>query len=232
MMDGRDKIVSSRSLSIARSAWGDPPGPVLADAAEVLDKSSLGKDYRVPIGENTPNSFSMFERTELFVMAFDDNTSVQIDADANGSFEITRNLNQGENYRVAGGVKQGAHVLASKTVQVHVLTGDIGSNYESRWFTMFPTEQWSSKYYNPVATTSKNAEASVYFFNPGASSINITPTVVSGTVSPISVPAGGTGKYTIPLNSGAMFTSNANNPFFAVLAMDSDDKRTSTNDWG
>ena len=54
LYDGRDKIASNRSLSISRSAWSPTPGTVLAGAAEVLDKSSQGTDFRVPVGPEHP----------------------------------------------------------------------------------------------------------------------------------------------------------------------------------
>ena len=34
-------------------------------------------------------------------MAYDNATTVQVDADANGSFELTQTLAMGQNYRVA-----------------------------------------------------------------------------------------------------------------------------------
>ena len=53
----------------------------------------------------------------------------------------TVTLNRGESYLVNGGIRKGATVTASKPVQVQLLTGDIGANYESRWFTIPPTER-------------------------------------------------------------------------------------------
>ncbi len=232
LFDGKDKIASNRSLSITRSAWAPTPGTVLAGAVEMLDKSSQGTDFKVPVGQNTPGSVSMFERTELYVMAYDNATTVQVDADANGSFELTQTLAMGENYRVPGGVLQGARVLSNKNVQVHIITGDVGSSYESRWFTLFPTANWGNAYYSPVSTTNVNAKAVVFLYNPGASAISVTATTQSGNTV-ISVPANGTARYVMPQNSGALFASTGA-PFFAVTTIDSDnsDSGNQTHDWG
>ena len=231
LYDGKDKITSNRSLSISRSAWAPTPGTVLAGAVEVLDKSSQGVDFKVPVGQNTPGSVSMFERTELYIMAFDNATTVQVDADANGSFELTQTLAMGENYRVPGGVLQGARVLSNKNVQVHIITGDIGAGYESRWFTLFPSANWGKVYYSPVSTTNVNAKAVIFLFNPGGSSLTVTATTSSGN-TPITVPANGTAKFVMPQNSGALFAAGSS--FFAVETIDSDntDSGNQTYDWG
>ncbi len=232
LFDGRDRIASNRSLAISRAGWAPTPGTVLAGAVEVLDRSSQGTDFKVPVGQNTAGSASMFERTELYIMAYDNATSVQVDADANGSFELTRTLAMGESYRMPGGVLQGARVLASKNVQVHILTGDVGASYESRWFTLFPTANWGNAYYSPVATTNVNAKAVVFLYNPNGASLSVTATTATGTTA-ITVPANGTARYVMPQNSGALFSSTGA-PFFAVTTIDSDnaDSGNQTYDWG
>jgi len=129
--DGRDKIAATKSVSVTHTAWAAGSGTLLAGSVEVFDTSFWGTDYRAPVGVNIPDAtdHQMFEYTSLFILAPENNTTVHIDKDANGTFETTVVLNEGENYFVNGGVATGGHVSSDKPVEVHILTGDIASNY-------------------------------------------------------------------------------------------------------
>ncbi|KAB2845907.1 MAG: hypothetical protein F9K45_02990, partial [Melioribacteraceae bacterium] len=100
--DVSDKIAATKTISVARSGWTTGPNTLLADAIEVFDTDNWGKSFVVPVGENIPNSdsFRIFNYTGLSIMASTNNTNVQIDADANGSFETNINLNEGQGYLV------------------------------------------------------------------------------------------------------------------------------------
>jgi len=140
-------------------------------------------------------------------------------------------LDEGESHHVDGGVHVGATVVASKPVQVDMLTGDICATFESRWFTLFPVDQWSGSYYNPVGTPSDNA-TTVFLYNPGPNSITIEQETVGGLQAPISLLSGATSSVIMPDNSGAHFFTNDDAPFMAIAAVDSDDFGNTTHDWG
>jgi hypothetical protein len=56
---------------------------VLADSAQIIDRSKYGFEFRTPVGINTGTN-QMFEYSSLHVAAGYDNTVVQIDGDADG----------------------------------------------------------------------------------------------------------------------------------------------------
>jgi choice-of-anchor A domain-containing protein/uncharacterized repeat protein (TIGR01451 family) len=229
LFDGRDKLISNRFLAVSRAGWSPSPGTVLSGAVEVIDRSTYGTQFFAPVGENTADQNQMFEHTELYVMAAENNTLVSIDADANGSFEMTMTLNEGESYRVAGGVEEGAEIMADKPVQAHLIAGDLGAAYEIRWFTLYPTDIWDNTYYNPVSTTQNNDPAYVYLYNPGPGSITVDYNTLSGSGTTPSIAAEESYRFIMPLNSGARFTSTSN--FFALTTVDSDPDN-SAHDWG
>ena len=58
-----------------------------------------GTAYESPVGTNTAQRpGQMFEYSALSIMASQNNTTVQIDADANGTYETTVTLNEGGSY--------------------------------------------------------------------------------------------------------------------------------------
>ncbi len=50
--DGRDKIGSTKAVSVSKAGWSDIPGTVLAGAVSVIDAGNAGKTYTLPIGQN------------------------------------------------------------------------------------------------------------------------------------------------------------------------------------
>ena len=230
LYDGRDRIGGTKALVVSRSAWALTPGSVLADAVEVSSVLDFGTEFVAPVGENV-SAASMYEIVDLFVMAAENGTSVSIDKDANGSFETVFTLNRGESYRVNGGVLKGARVSASKPVQVHLITGDIGANYESRWFTLYPYDQWGSVYYTPVGTAADGDAAYVFIYNPGTSALPIRVTTQIGTTN-FTVPTNGTYQYQVPQNSGAKLQSTNGLPYFAVETVGANPTANNVHDWG
>ncbi len=229
--DGRDKIGSTKVVAITKSAWATSPGTVLADAVEVVDTTRWGTAYKIPLGQDLSSSF-MFEYTSLLVMASADGTVVQIDKDGNGSVDITQTLNQGQSYQVNGGVNSSAAVTASAPVQVNVISGDIGSSYESRWFTIPPTSQWDASYYTAVGTTSATYPANVWIYNPNASAITVNYETKAGTGT-FAVSAAGAYRFVMPSLSGAHFYTTDGSDFFAYGTMDSSSSGSDqTYDWG
>jgi uncharacterized repeat protein (TIGR01451 family) len=234
LYDGRDKVGATHAIAVTRSLWGTAPGSVLADAIEVFDTTRWGASFRIPIGPNVTDSSSMFEHTAIFVMASADNTALAIDQDGNGTTDITTTINQGQSYYLAAGILANARIDASQPVQVNLVTGDIGSSYESRWFTVPPSVQWGSKYHAPVGASSVTYPANVFVYNPDqATALTVTHQTAAGTGAFV-VPAKGVYRFAMPLNSGAYFYAGDGRPFLAVGAMDSttNSANNQTFDWG
>ncbi|MEZ4868799.1 MAG: SdrD B-like domain-containing protein [Caldilineaceae bacterium] len=238
LFDGRDKIGATKVAVITKSTWATSPGTVLADAIEVIDTTRWGTDFRLPIGEDlNASSSNMFEYVSLLVMAAEDNTLVQIDSNGDGSVDNSQTLSQGQSYQISsttvGDLTSNAHIVSSKPVQVDLITGDLGSSYESRWFAIPPTTFWGDSYYTPVGTTSTSYPANVFLYNPDQSSaITINYETKSGAGS-VSVPAKGVYRFTMPLLSGAHFYTAGSTPFLAVGTMDSSTTGADqTYDWG
>ena len=145
--DGRDKIGSSKAISVTRAGWSTTPGTVLAGAVSVIDAGNAGKSYILPMGQNVVTAATdvstsrLFEYTSVHVMAISDNTTVNIDKDGNGTVDATVVLNQGQTYLVNGGIYSGAKITADKGVTVNAIAGDVGSAYDNRWFSITPYEQ-------------------------------------------------------------------------------------------
>nr|HQU52771.1 hypothetical protein [Saprospiraceae bacterium] len=206
LFDGKDRISSNRSLSISRAAWSPTPGTVLAGAVEVVDTSAYGLSFVAPVGQNTANQYSMFERTDFYIMAAQNGTQVTIDVNgpamAGGISTVT--LNQGQGY-CATQVLEGATIVATKPIQAHLITGDVGASYESRWFTLYPLDFADKVYYNPVASASNDDPTAVFLYNPNAAVISVNYNTTTGSGS-FNIPAMQSYRFNVPVNSGVKFS--------------------------
>jgi len=234
LYDGRDRVAATKAIVVARAAWAKTPGTVLATAVEVPATIDYGKQFICPVGQDViTNANSMFEYAGLFVMAGEDGTTVIIDQDGTGpSNSISVVLNRGESYHFNGGIMKGATINASKPVQVHEATGDIGANYESRWFRLYPVDQWYSSYLTPVGTSSNGNPAYVFLFNTNSAplTINYDTRAGSGTFS---VPANnGLSRFQMPANSGARFTCASNQSFQTIETVSANPSANNVYDWG
>ncbi|HAB19118.1 MAG TPA: hypothetical protein DCE44_22095, partial [Verrucomicrobiales bacterium] len=252
--DGRDKIAATKPIAVSKTGWASGSDTLLAGSVEVFDTANWGMDYRVPVGENIPSStdFQMFEYTGLSILAGEGGATAQIDADANGTFETTVNLTEGQNHLVHGNVNVGARVVSDKPVQVHFLTGDIGSNYESRDSALLPISLWTTSYYTPVSSPSTaqsiaGTSTTVWLYNPDANSITVDYQTRDGsgnlTTTALTVPGGSAGGYlkqVIPNGFGAHFSNSSGKKFYAFSTMNSTDSTNSDGgypgnqawDWG
>jgi uncharacterized repeat protein (TIGR01451 family) len=217
--DGGDRVSATKPIAMSRAVWATGSSTLHAGAMEMYPTQRWGREYIVPVGENTyTTSHDPFEYTAGMIMAQANNTTVQIDADANGSFESSTTLARGASHLVSG-LQRGARISASSDVQVTLITGDICDTYESRWYSLFPSTAWSNTYYTPVGSptaTGKRATL-VFFYNPGNSSLTINIKTRTSTAS-VSVPAKGNATYTMPTNSGARFSASSN--FYALTNQD------------
>ncbi|MGL6338657.1 MAG: DUF4347 domain-containing protein, partial [Waterburya sp.] len=186
LFDGRDKIGASKAIAVTRTAWAAQSSTLLADAWEVADTLNYGTAFKVPVGENVNTGRDeIFEYVGLLVTASENGTTVNIDANADGTNEITTTLNEGEVRFINGGVNAGATITTSKPVQANLITGNksespdkydetatASSYYASRWYTLYPDDQLSNSYYTPVGDTTNNP-TSVFVYNPNGSDITV-----------------------------------------------------------
>jgi uncharacterized repeat protein (TIGR01451 family) len=229
LFDGRDKIDTTKTVAVTRAEYATDPGTVLAGAVEVYSTDKYGLAFEIPIGDNL-SSNEMFQYASLFVMA---STNGTVCTYAGGS---AFTLNQGENHHENGGVDAGEVLSCSKAVQAHLITGDIGSRYESRWFTLFPTDQWSNSYYAPVGTTSSDDPADVWVYNPVSNGgpLSVQVATLSGSATISNIATGSAMRYEMPSNSAAHLSTAGGEPFFAIGTVDSDQAGSDneTHDWG
>lgn len=240
--DGRDKFGSDRPLAVTRAAWDTQNATLFAGAVEVAELDNFGIRYDFPVGTNVvvnsggPGSpENTFDTVGVGIMAATNNTTVVLDRDGNGTPDVTTNLNEGETLFLADGIQAGGSVTSTAPIQVHLLTGDPAATYETRWFTLSPTEEWSADYYNPVGTVEPDDEVGVFLFNPGSGSITVLTEFVSGgfvVVETNTVPAGGvTTKVIATLDTAQHYFSTGDEPFFAIGVVDVNNSG-STHDWG
>ncbi|MDD2727968.1 Ig-like domain-containing protein, partial [Malikia sp.] len=235
--DGRDKIGSTKAISVTKAGWSATPGTVLAGAVAVIDSANAGKSYTLPIGQNVETvatgTNKLFEYTSAHIIATQNGTTVTIDRDGNAATttDITSvTLNEGQTYLVNGGLNAGAKITADKGIGVYLIAGDVGSAYENRWFALTPDEQWSGSYYAPVSTTLAADPAYVILYNPGSSAITVKYDTATQTGLSVTVNANSTGHVLMPA-SAAHFYTTTGAKFFAVSVIDADATSNATHDW-
>ncbi len=231
LFDGKDKVGASSSISMARATWATGSDTLNAFAHEMYATNEWGTAFQSPVGTNTANAGQMFEYSALSIMACQNNTTVQIDADANGSYETAITLQEGGATLVEN-IRQGAKVLSDKPVQVVLMTGDIGSTYGSRDMNLLPTSTWGSSYWSPVGVTNTDPDPDtptrIFVYNPttnGTIYVTVERYGLSNiTLGPIA-PGGGV---TFDLGNGRgahVYASNnigtaTNDPIFAIGTVD------------
>ncbi len=251
--DGRDKVGASASIAMARATWAAGSGTLFAFAHEMYATSEWGTAYEAPVGCNTTNAGAMFEYSGLSVMAAQNNTPIRIDHNGDGDFtdpsDVTITLNEGGSYlagyyNYSSGcdyVRQGARVESTdpnKPIQVVLVTGDIGSSYESRDMNLLPVSAYGSSYWSPVGVNTGSdgytpGPTRLFLYRPstGASGPthitcvrrSPTPTTVTQAVS-----VRGVVTVDLPNNSGAhCYASNSTGtatgePIFGISTIDTD----------
>lgn len=223
--DGGDRMAAAKTVAVTRAAWAAGTSTFLAGAVEVYDTNSWGTLYISPVGENLPEG--MFGYSALVIMAAAEGTDLSIDADADGIFEDSATLGRGESYLVEGGVNAGGRVVSSQPVQAALVTGR-RCVYESRWFTLFPRERWSSDYYTPVGSVGSRPTR-IFLHNPAAEQLTVRWESLAGPGPDVPLSPGGTSSVEMPEDSGARFHSSSGAPFLALAAADSG---SSFHDWG
>jgi uncharacterized repeat protein (TIGR01451 family) len=225
--DGRDKVATTYPIAMTRAMYAVNPGEVLAEAMGAFDIGSHGTLYRAPVGVGTGTGFgtnSLFSYSSFYVMADYDFTRIDLDKDNDGAFEETVYLDEGEAYFVNGGIVAGATVKGSQPFQCHLVTGDVGSTYEMRWFELWPDSQWGTDYFTPVGSRTNLSgglvPALVYLFNPNAETITVTYVTATNTGSFTVPPNSVYDRFEMPLNSGARFSTTNGAKFIGVNVFD------------
>ena len=222
--DARDKIASTKAVSVTRAAWDTGIGTFIAGGVNIQDASNAGTDFIIPIGEQIPpagGSWDLFEYTSLHIIAYTNGTSIDIDSDGDGGVDTTIVLNEGETHFINGGILAGATVSASEKIGVYTISGNIDIQ-GSRWFTIPSTDQWSNSYYAPVAETEVGTDVRIFIYNPGPA-ITIDYETLDGSGNPtttsIGVAASSFETFSMPA-SAAYISSSGGEDFFAVSTID------------
>ncbi|MEJ5254882.1 MAG: C25 family cysteine peptidase [Acidimicrobiales bacterium] len=241
--DGRDKIASNRGLAVSQAGWGDA-NALASGAVSAYDTSRFGTSFVIPLGTDSPlpvpNS-TPTEYTGVSVMAQEDDTLVEIDANANGvltdTVDVVTTLDQGETVLVNGGLVQAATIDASKPVQADLYVADVGPSYEVSFIELFPTNQFSTSYLAAAATYNANQSTVVYLFNPYTFLLPITVQTSSGTTT--YTVAGRTAHPVIlntPLGGAALITAPQRFTATALVGANAPDTGSGNNtqdyDWG
>jgi len=155
--DGRDKIYSSGQIAMTQVCGEPSTISVQCMKTNVASfPSEFGLSFIVPVGQNFPSQD--FQYTALLIRASENNTTVNIDRDNNGTLETSFILQEGQVKLVdnltapAGNILTGATVTSNKPIGLDVHWGGV-DNYSSREVPIFPATWYSNTYYTPVPTT-------------------------------------------------------------------------------
>ncbi len=229
--DGRDRFGANVAVAANRAEYAVSPGTVLAGASEILSLLDYGTEYEIPVGQNLASvDNGMFEYVGLFVQAAEDDTACTLEPVPAGSIALPI-LSAGASYHKNGGVKAGDKVTCNRPVQVHLITGDIGANYESRWYLVPPTSSWSSEYYSPVGTAADGDATFIFVYNPQAFAITVNYETLTGTGN-FDVDPGGVYRFQMPASSGAHFYNPAGTTFYAMATVGANPTANNVHDWG
>ena len=189
--DGKDKVVSSGQIAMTQVAGEPSILSVQSIKTNITSTYDFGQSFTIPLGEDF-NSRD-FRYTALFIRASQNNTTINIDKDNNGTFETTATLNEGGSYLVNGGVLTGATVTSDKPVGVELNAGGV-DNYSIRNAPIYPATWYSNTYYSPVPTSDNPADnpkdsSVVMFYNSLNRAININWSSGAPANGVIAVPA-------------------------------------------
>ena len=189
--DGKDKVVSSGQIAMTQVAGEPSIMSVQSIKTNITSTYDFGQSFTIPLGEDFPSRD--FRYTALFIRASQNNTTINIDKDNNGTFETTATLNEGGSYLVDGGVLTGATVTSDKPVGVELNAGGV-DNYSIRNAPIYPATWYSNTYYSPVPTSDNAGDnpkdsSVVMFYNSLNRSIDINWSSGAPANGVITVPA-------------------------------------------
>jgi len=231
--DGKDKLYSSGQVSVTQ-VCGEPSNIAVQCMKTNVSAypSDYGKSFTLPVGQDLPSRD--FQYTALFIRAAEDNTTVQIDRDNNGTFNSTFLMNEGdvimvdENTAPAGTkIKAGAVVISDKPIGVDAHFAGV-DNYSSREVPLFPATWYSNTYYTPVPTTGPGTTAPldtavVMLYNSLNRDININWSSGTPSSGTILLRANSSERFAMPLSATAAykFVNPTKESFVALEIVDS-----------
>ncbi len=230
--DGKDKMYSSGQISVTQ-VCGEPS--VIAVQCMKTNVSAspteFGKSFTIPVGQDLASRD--FQYTALFIRASQNNTSIQIDRDNNGTFETNFILNEGQVAMVDDAsapagipLNAGAVVTSDKPIGVDAHFSGVDA-YSSREVPIFPATWYSSIYYTPVPTTgpaiSPLDTAVVMLYNSLNRDININWTSGIPSSGTILLKANSSERFAMPLSATAAykFVNPTGESFVALEIADS-----------
>ena len=220
-IDGGDRVDASFPIAITRAAYPATPDSRLGGAVEVVDSDNWGTYFEAPVGisssMNGLDTTAAFEFVEYYAMAKEAETIV---THFDGTTSTNYVLGEGESIRITG-VKVGDELSSSSPIQVDLLSGDIGSSYETRWYSLLPVSQWTTDYYTPVGSEKGGQLFSkVFLYNPNPEALTIYYDDKTGiNVGNVTVPAGSVGAQVLEGATGYRFYSTGS-VFFGVTQTD------------
>jgi len=229
------------------------PNSLEAGAVEVRDTNKWGKVFKVPVGQDLKaqniDLTDAFEEADVYITVAESNTDVTVPRPAGRRrIEVTISKSDGTSFtrrisssspdsdrRFTVGVGQTVRIKnlnsderieSSKPVQANLITGDRRSNFEMRWYSLPPVDQFVDEYYTPVTRRSgSNGGTAVFLYNPSPNKITVFDETRDGTQTPHDIGAGGVVKVELnrgrDTNSGHRFFTKNMAPFFGLSVTDS-----------
>ena len=215
--DGGDRIQASHPISVVKANYPSDPGAVLAGAVEIVDTTQWGFTFEAPVGVDIGAALPAFEHSAFTIMAAFNNTKVVL-AD-----KVTiKILDIGGSYTFT--VRKGDRIVADKPIQVHLLTGDVGSIYETRWYSIRPIDKISRSYVTPIGDSV--GKTKIIFYNPHNTTLSYTFQYLVNGVTKVAtgnvVSKQAAWSAVIPVGSGAWI--DGNQTFIPLTVTDSEDK--------
>lgn len=224
--DGGDMVQASYPIAITRAGYPRRPGAVLAGGVEVLDTDMWGYEFEVPVGVRPPKQSKSWNYTVVFIQAQEETMVTLPSGDV-----VTLQKGQSTSQQAYLGDK----FTADKPVQADLITGEILSDYEMRWFSLIATEAWTDDYISPVGDSFGKTKCVVY--NPASAPgpIDVTMTFKAGSGYILGTKMVNASTYTFTIPVGAAMNSpiiidgtgtrlHGTGPFFALSFTDTEDK--------
>ncbi|PZR21668.1 MAG: hypothetical protein DI535_27845 [Citrobacter freundii] len=242
--DGRDKIYSTKLLTLTKVTGSDASFTVQSTKGNVIDTNKFGRLFVVPFGENintlaNPSiSTTVFNYTSLFVTAAENGTVVQLDYNGDGTIDVTSpTLSEGmvwfydgtaatpgnasTDVNKANDIKSGATITSNKPVGVDLVFGGIDA-YGTRNIPLLPGSFYGSTYYSPVYTASASEPVYAVFSNILSDPITVNWKNGLGSSGTITIPAKGYTSLQMSQATGYRFESANGKSYTAVTIIDAD----------
>ncbi len=205
--DGRDRVYTvGGATTLTRGGWINSPNPPpelgirAAVGEEVFPLAPQLIKYILPFGES--NTRADYNRVSALIQATEDNTTLQIDFNGDGTFDgfnpangyrtartscapgclvTSITLNRGQSYildqdsdgTLGGLLPAGIVILGSKTLQVEYFYGQANAGiYDTRAISAYPRGFWSNEYYAP-ADGAAAGNTDILLYNPNNSAITV-----------------------------------------------------------